>query len=491
MRELITDKQYLGYELLRSGFETFARYIFRVIEQKPFEVEEIHKDLFQLFQEIYDGKKKRENINIPPRSGKTTLTKLFVIYCLSKNPKSNIIYTSFSQSLLTDIASSIAQILQHPIYKALYPEKIKIENEEINPIDDFWREYLQEETGQSKFSSKKIITAQGGMCLFSAIGGQITGYGAGIRNADKFSGFLCIDDGNKPADIHSQTMREKVTTYYKETLLSRLNDSNTPIINIQQRLHIEDLSGFLSRKYNFGTLKKPLIDDSGKCLLPKQYSQERIKELQIDNYLFSSQYQQEPIIAGGQVIKREWFTYYQTNINYNYKKIVIASDTAISIKESSDYSCFMVGGVTQDNKLHILEMLHGKWEYPDLKKVAVEIYNKWQLDKRTTSASAIYIENRASGQQLIQDFKKIGLPVRPIEVTKDKLTRVEEVLDYIASGQVMLPENENYSTNNKLISECESFTRDMQQTHDDIVDTLVHLINNSIAKRQVSILDVL
>ena len=179
------------------------------------------------------------------------------------------------------------------------------------------------------------------------------------------------------------------------------------------------------------------------------------------------------------------------NVKYDYKKIIIAADTAIQAKEHSDYSCFLVGGVTQNNHLHILQIAHDKWEYPELKQNANKIYNQWQLDKRETSASGLYIEDKASGQQLIQDFKKLGLPVRPIEVTKDKLTRVEEVLDYIATGLVELPESRSYGNNNVLITECEAFSRDMSHSHDDIVDTLVHLINSSIAKREVSILDVL
>ena len=491
MSKTIDDKGYLGYELLNQGFETWVRYLFRVIEQKPFEVEVIHKDLFRYFSSVLNGDKKRVNINIPPRSGKTTLAKYFLIYALTVNPKANIIYTSYSQSLLTDIALSCNSILENPIYQALYPGSFVIQDEEINPIDDFWREYLIETTKKNTYSSKKIITRQGGICLFSAIGGQITGYGAGIRGSKQFSGFLCIDDANKPADIHSKVMRDKVSRYFKETLLSRLNDSNVPIINIQQRLHLEDISGFLQSKYGFETLKKPLVTEDGVCLLPKQYTPERIKELQIDNYLFQSQYQQEPIFAGGQIIKREWFTYYSVNTKYNYKKIAIATDTAISAKEHADYSCFLVGGITPDNRLHILDMAYGRWEYPELKQQALDIYNRWQRDKRETSASSIVIENRASGQQLIQDFRKIGLPIKAVDVTKDKLSRVEEVLDHIAAGHVMLPDSENYGFNNTIISECESFTRDQQQIHDDIVDTLVHLINHTIAKRQISTFEVL
>ena len=83
------------------------------------------------------------------------------------------------------------------------------------------------------------------------------------------------------------------------------------------------------------------------------------------------------------------------------------------------------------------------------------------------------------------------MPVRAIEVTKDKLTRVEEVLDYIAAGLVELPDSRAYGNNNVLLSECEAFSRDMSHSHDDIVDTLVYLINNTIAKKEVSLLEVL
>lgn len=485
------DIQYLGYRLLKRGFETWFRYVFKAVEQTNFIKEPIHASLFDYIERIYKQKVTRLNINIPPRAGKTTLATYLLVYALTINPKSNIIYTSYSQSLLADIALRVRDILENPIYKAMYPNNISYENEEVSPEDDFWLDYLRKETGKNTYSAKKIITAQGGICLFSSIGSQITGYGAGIRNAKGFTGALIIDDANKPDDIYHTTLRNKVIRYFSGTLLSRLNNSNVPIINIQQRLHLEDLSGVLENKYQFETLKRPLVDENGVCQLPSQYSEERIRELKVDNYVFQSQYQQEPIILGGQVIKREWFGYYKTSTDHGYKKIVIAADTAISAKEHADYTCFLVGGVTPQNKLHILEMVHGKWEYPELKQQAISVFNRWQLDKRRTSASSIVIENRASGQQLLQDFKKAGLPVRAVDVTKDKLSRVEEVLDHIANGNVLLPESEQYSNNPVFLAECEAFTRDMAHSHDDIVDTLCHLINNTIAHRQVSILEVL
>lgn len=488
------DEKYtcFGQELLKRDFGSWFRIMFKLIEDKDFVVEPIHPELFETFEKIFQHKLKRVNLNLPPRSAKTTLSKYFLVYGITKNPKCNFIYTSYSQSLLNNIALEVRDILEHPLYKKLFPNKIITEEEEVKPIDDFWADYLYRQTGKNTYSSKKIITYAGGVCLFASVGAQITGMGCGQRTAKNFSGALILDDANKPADMRSELMRKKVLRYFEETLLSRLNNPNVPIINIQQRLHLEDLSGLLNEKYDFVTVKRPLLDEKGNCLIPTQYTPERIKELQINNYMFSAQYQQEPIILGGDVIKREWFKYYDVSTKFKYKKIVIAGDTAMTQKEHSDFTCFLVGGVTEQGKLHILDMVHERLEYPELKQEAVNLYNKWQTGTRfETSATAFYLEDRASGVQLIQDLKRSSIPVMAIEVTKDKLARVEEVLEFIASGNVFLPVSENYGISPEIIKECEAFTRDMSQLHDDIVDTLVHLINNTIAHRQVSILEVL
>lgn len=487
------DSEYIGQELLKAGFETWMRYVFKVVEGRPFIVEPIHTDMFQLISNVLAGKIVRINENVPPRSAKTTFAKYLIAYAWAINPKMNFIYTSYSESLLANISRELMTILEHPVYKAMYPQNRVIEGEEdITPTDDFWFKYLQQfYKNKNVYTSKKITTYDGGICLFSPIGGQITGYGAGIRGAKKFSGALIIDDGNKPADIRSQTMRDKVFRYYEETLLSRLNNPYVPILNIQQRLHISDLSGVLESKYNFTTLKKPLLDGNGVCQIPSQYTDERIKELQVNNYMFLSQYQQQPIAEGGNVIKREYFRYYPTSNNINYKRILISADTAMKVKEHNDFSVFVVGGVTQEHQLHVLDLVRGKWEAPQLEKTAVTLWNKWKTNPLTGLAcNGFYIEDKASGTGLIQGLKaKYGIPVFGVPADKDKLTRCENVLPYIESGQVLLPESEIYSFVPALLSECEAFSRDMSHTHDDQVDALGILIQEALGKTTVSLLD--
>ena len=206
--------------------------------------------------------------------------------------------------------------------------------------------------------------------------------------------------------------------------------------------------------------------------------------------MFSSQYQQQPIFRGGFVIKRDWFKYYPTGIKYRYKKIFITADTAMKVKEHNDYSVFIVSGITEDNHLHVLDMVRGKWESPDLKRVAVDLFNKWKLQPETGLAcSGLYVEDKASGIGLIQELKRCGVPVIGLVADKDKLTRIENVLSYIESGMVLLPNGENYGFNPDLLAECEAFSRDDSHMHDDICDSLAYAIQEGLAKTKVSILD--
>lgn len=487
------DPQYIGYYLLnKKKFKDWFLYLFRVIEQRPFIVEPLHEKLFDYFQSIYDGKVTRCCINICPRSAKTTLSQYFLVYVLTRNPKSQIIYTSYSQSLLGEISNKVANILESPIYKALYPITIQKRTEESLPVDDFWKDYLFQNTGKNTYSSKIIKTYAGGICLFASCGSQITGYGAGIRNSDIFGGCLIIDDAQKPIDTKSPVLRKKVFTYFEETLLSRLNNPNVPIICIQQRLHLEDLSGFLINKYNYDKLAIPLLDENGVCQIPSQYTDERIKELQLNSFMWNSQYLQAPIMDSGNLIKTDWFGYYPLQ-EYDYIKIVIAADTAMTVKESADYTAFIAGGVTPNGKLHIIDLVHGRFEFPELKQELVKLYNKYQYtDGIRQSCNSVVIENKASGIQLIQELQSSTcLPIIPIDVTKDKLTRVEEILDYIASGNILLPVDKSYGFNPTILNECAEFNREQTQVHDDVVDALVHIINNTIANKTITLFDCL
>lgn len=478
------SKEYLGHRLLKRGFRDWFLYMFRIIDGNDFVIEPIHEDMFEQMQRVIDGKDIRINENLCPRSAKTTLAKYLVVYTMTVNPRSHIIYTSFSQDLLMQIAQEIAAIMQHPVYKAMYPATVPVlSQEQLDPVDEFWKDYLFEQTKETKFSSRKITTAYGGVVLFASIGSAITGFGAGRRDAKVFSGFLLIDDANKPADIRSETMRKKVHTYFTETLFTRLNSSNTPVINIQQRLHVEDLTGFLEATYGFKTFKHPLLDENGVCTLPRQYTPERVAELQKDPYTFSAQYMQSPVIEGGNLIRTDWFRRFSV-APAKFDSLFIVADTAFTEKKSADNSAFGLFG-TVEKDLYMVDGYCKKVIFPDLCRDMVSFYEAARARYRETTISAIYIENKGSGISLIQQLREKGLPISELTPTvhntelkkdqvADKYTRFMEVAADLESGYFHIPESAPWLL--EFISECEAFTGGKQDAHDDFVDVAIYAL---------------
>ena len=481
---MIDDKRYLGKKLLERGFRQWFLYLFKIVNGSEWKELPIHKKMFRQIKDIVDGKTIRLAMNLCPRSGKTTMAVWLVVYALTLNPKSQIIYTSFNQDLLTQIAQQVAAIMSHPVYQALYGQGYAVEEEEADPIDDFWKDYLIQTTGKIKFSNRKIFTPQGGVVLFNSIGAAITGFGAGVKHAKGFNGILILDDPDKPTDIRSEKIRQKTHTYFEETLLSRLNNSETPILVIQQRLHMDDMTGFLVERYSFDVFKAPLLDENGVCNLGTQYSEARIKELQVNNYVFQSQYQQEPIMLGGGVLRHEWWKFYREIDDTRYKRIFITADTACKTKEWNDYTAIGVWGVTIGNKLRLLDMVHGKFEINVLRDTLLAVWDKWKMGVGMCRCTELVIEDKASGMQAIQDLKRIGgLPIRPYVPEKDKYQRVEDILPQIAAGNVELPVNDQHPISHELIAEADAFSADLSHLHDDMIDMTVMAVDRAFVKR--------
>jgi len=479
------DRGYLGHRLLERGFSAWARYMFRVINRTEFICETLHHEMFRQIQDVIDGKTTRLNLNMCPRTGKTTNAELLCAYAFAINPRAQIIYTSFNQDLLNKISKELAAIMRHPAYLAMYPNVSRpvVEDLAADPIDDFWRDYLVQTTGKSQYSSRKIITAAGGCVLFNSIGAAITGFGAGVRNAPGFSGILIIDDPDKPTDVRSEAMRKKTRAYFTDTLLTRLNNSDTPILNIQQRLHPEDLSGFLASEYAFQTFKFPLLDIDGTCNLPRQYTPARVQELQRNTATFAAQYQQAPVLDGGNLIKTEWFRRYNAP-PARFDNLFIVADTAFSEKKSADNSAFLLCG-TLGKDLYLLDGYCKKVIFPDLCRGLVSFHGAAVANWPASPFSAVYIENKGSGISLIQQMRAQGLPIAELMPTvyvpelrkdqiSDKFTRFNEIAADLESGYCHIPETAPWLL--EFLAECEAFTGGKQDAHDDYVDCLMYAL---------------
>ena len=379
--------------------------------------------------ELPNGKKNLA-ICMPPRHGKTLISQDFLLFTMGLFPNSNNIVVSYSSDLALRTISAVRNVIQEKWYEDLFG--VLVDSTCINKADIF-------------------TTRMGGQLYSTGIGGGIAGYGAGVKN-QSYGGCIILDDVLKSQDSKSNTEREKINMLFTDSIISRTNTSNTPIILIMQRLHKYDLVGYLQENFEdeWEFLQIPALGNDGKAIWEETFSTKKLMRLkEINPHAFYSQYMQAPIIEGGQVIKPEWFRYY-SSLPEGLNRMFITSDTAMKMKERSDYSvlsCWATNGI---------------------------------------------IEDKASGTGLIQTLQnKTNIPVFGVQVAKDKLQRVKDVLPYIVSGRLFFRESASALCNQEIISECMCFTDNNTHLHDDIVDTITMALKLSIADGTVSIYDVL
>lgn len=283
----------IATDIVRARIATdtlFAtRYFFRQNEGRSFNVGDHHKRIAAALDRVFAGECRRLIINCPPRYSKTEMAvKAFIAKGLALNPASKYIHLSYSASLALDNSERTKDIVASDWYQELFP-------------------YVQIKP-DSKAKQKWYTTAGGGVYATSSAG-QVTGFGAGLveedfpneDNAHKWGGAIIIDDPLKPEDAFSPVIRNKVNDRFENTIRSRVNSRNTPIIVIMQRLHRDDLAGYLQSlepdEWEVLSLPALSVDSDGHevALYPFKHTVEELHKIQAANrFVFETQYQQNP-----------------------------------------------------------------------------------------------------------------------------------------------------------------------------------------------------
>lgn len=327
-----------GYTYLKayclSDSLNYTKYFFKQKTGRRFVVNSHHKLICEALNDVLNGKITKLIINIAPRYSKTELAvKNFISMGLAINPSSRFIHLSYSDDLAHDNSEEIRDIVKSVEYQSLFPYvSIKKDSD----------------------SKKKWSTTEGGGVYAVATGGQVTGFGAGAVDEEKeledeiesietstFAGAIVIDDPIKPEDALSDIKRDRVNNRFETTIRNRVNSRNTPIIIIMQRLHEDDLCGYLQRiePDDWTVLSIPCIsrDKNGNevPLWEFKHSLEELHKIERANpFVFDTQYMQDPTPIEG-LMYREFQTYdaipyYKDSERKNY------TDTADT---GADYLC--------------------------------------------------------------------------------------------------------------------------------------------------------
>lgn len=450
-------------EILLQDFIRYLKWSFKTKYKKKIILKQFHLDICNALIKVYNGEIKNLIINIPPRGGKTEILNTFFEWTLTKHPNAQNIITSYSDTLALRNSQSVRDMFTNNEHKELF-------NIEIN----------KDSTAKKYWKTKE----NGGLYAVSSFG-QITGFGAGLKG-DEWGGCIGIDDPLKPDDRNSLSKLEKIKDWYQTTLSNRKNSPKTPIIIIMQRLHSNDLVGnILDNHFNnledWEVCKIETFNEEEKLSIwEEQYPYEAYQKVKNANpSYYYSQFQQQPIIQGGNLFKRNWTKYINSDVinSIKFEKYFITVDSALKSKEHNDYTVYSAFGVAE-NKLYLLDMYRGKPESKERELTLKAFYNR----NNKYPFGGCYIEQKASGIDLFQRLRSDGFIVKEVERNTDKLLRANNTMPYLETHNLHIYENLPHL--NELLSEFEQFPN---SKHDDIIDTIIDGVELCYMKANINL----
>ena len=427
-----------------------------ILSRQPRKVFPFHRRIFRAITQWVCGKlpngKRSLALCMPPRHGKTFIARDLVAWGLMCFPDSEWIYTSYSASLAIAQTVVIKETCASDWYRKAAP-------------------YVGVESGKGR--QDYFRTALGGAVYGVGTEGSLTGFGAG-KTRPEFGGGIVIDDPLAAIDALT-VRREKCNNWYSQALYSRRNSTNTPVLLIMQRLHEQDLVGYVWQREPelWEILQIPVRDDEGQVLWPEKFSVDEAERLErLDPFAFSAQYMQEPTPAGGAMFKREMIQRYDVRPD-NLVRVGIFADTAMKEGQRNDYSVLHYMG-TDGANCYCLDMDRGKWTAPDLLEHATKFWERHKPRRMVNPVrfTGFFIEDKASGTGLIQTLRaQTSIPVIAKQRNRDKVSRANDILPYVAACKLFVPKHEQWAED--VISEMCAFSPAMTHAHDDIVDTVV------------------
>jgi len=318
-------------------------------------------------------------------------------------------------------------------------------------------------------SAGRWETSQGGEYFAAGVGGAITGRGADL---------LIIDDPHSEQDALSPNLLESCYEWYTSGPRQRLQPGGTIVIVMTRWSTLDLTAKLLNRQTEvhadqWDVVELPAIfEDSGNVLWPEFWKKEELESVKasIPVSKWNAQYQQNPTSEEGAIVKREWWNIWEDDSPPPCSYVIQSYDTAFSKKQSADYSAITTWGIfspaeDKGDAIILLNAERGRWDFPELKAVAMEQYDEYKPD-------SVLIEAQASGTPLTHELRAMGVPVTNYRPSRgnDKVTRVHAVSPVFEAGMVWAPDR---IFADEVIEECASFPFG---EHDDYVDSMTQAV---------------
>ncbi len=456
----LTDEQIVMAKMkCERSLLYFTRFFFKVLRGNKFIINWHHETICDELENTAKYDYNLLNINIPPRFSKTELVGInFIAWSLAKNPRANFLYVTGSDELRSETSIRVRDIITHPLYIKMFDIEIKKDQSGKN----LWR------------------TKQGGGLKTATIFGQITGFGAGrmieqaeyINEIRLFEGAIILDDINKIMDaIANSALNVKANDVILNTILSRKNSEDTPLVNIQQRAGMNDATRTLLDFYRDSKkvcdLVIPIINDNVPLWSFKNSNEsiERLKNDPKTKPIFDTQYMQNPVFTEGVLFPLEKlmrFDLSKLNLDNVEARIGII-DTA---DEGTDLFSFPIIYKIAE-KYYIVDVMHTDESFEITKPLSISKGLKHQLDY-------IKVETNSQGKDYYR-YLKNELPestIRGVWSVQNKETRILMQSEWIIQNFYFRNDYEHDSQYALFIEHLTSYLKLVKNQKDDSADVM-------------------
>lgn len=401
-------------------------------------------------------------INIPPGTTKSTIvTIMWPVWLWTQDPTIRIITNSYSGGLSIDHATKSKDIILSDKFRVLFPEII----------------IRKDKSGKQNYEN-----TQTGYRYATSTGATITGFHAHV---------IINDDPVNPKQAESETMRLQANEHTKTLSSRKVDKANTPVVTIMQRLHEDDVTGYLLKKKgeNIRHINLPAEDCEevkptalrayykdgllDPVRLNRNVLQEALTDLGSRGY--AGQYMQSPTADGGNIIKEEWFRHisYADFHALRYRETVhFFLDTAYDERKhkTDNDPSGIIGACMIQNNIYITCAKKVWKSFPDLLKFLPDYMYANDYDP---SQSTLRVEPKANGKSVVQQLEvSTDLNVTYTPTPKDpKDVRLHAVAPKVECGRVFVVEGD---WNDEFIDEICGFPT---RAHDEYVDLLGYAIN--------------
>ena len=439
---LLRKKTFDLKQLSQNNFLKFVKQVWPEFVEGPH-----HIKIAEKFQQIAEGKIKRLIVNMPPRHTKSEFASyLFPAWMMGRNPRLKIIQTTHTAELSYRFGRKVRNLMEEADYTEVF-DNIKL--------------------SQDSKAAGRWETNKGGEYFAAGVGGAITGRGADL---------LIIDDPHSEQDALSETAMDTAYEWYTSGPRQRLQPGGSIVI-VMTRWSTKDLTGQLIKSQKdvkadqWDVIEFPALMPDDTPVWPQYWKKEELESVKASLSLskWNAQWQQNPISEEGSIIKREWWKIWDKEKLPNLRHVIQSYDTAYSKKETADFSAITTWGVFMHNEITpniiLLDVEKGRWDFPDLKRIAMDQYKYWEPE-------TIIIEQKASGTPLTQELRRLGIPVVNFTPSRgnDKHVRVNSVSTLFEAGQVWCTEDRWAK---ELVEECAAFP---YGDNDDLVDSMTQAL---------------